>query len=173
MSFCRNLSILLSLLVISGCGFEPIFKTVGMRDPNNELRYIEISPIENRTGQQLRNHLVQDIMPLGRKRDVKYRLNVTLKESKANLAIKKSEIATRANLIFYANYKLTLKSTGEELTSGGSRMVTSYNILTQTFGTLIAEKDARKRAVREISADIASKIIVYFNMLRKNSDKIP
>lgn len=172
MLFYRNLGIFISLLVIAGCGFEPIFKAVGMRNTNNELRYIEIKPIENRIGQQLRNHLVQDIMPLGRQRDAKYALNVTLTESKANLAIKKSEIATRANLIFYANYTLTLKSNGEKLTSGGSRMVTSYNILTETFGTQIAEKDARKRAVREISADIASKIIVYFNMVKKTSDKI-
>ena len=172
MLFYRSFGIFISLLVIAGCGFEPIFKAVGMRNTNNELRYIEIKAIENRIGQQLRNRLVKDIMPLGRKRDVKYALNVTLTESKANLAIKKSEIATRANLIFFANYKLTLKSNGKELTSGGSRMVTSYNILTETFGTQIAEKDARNRAVREISADIASKIIIYFNMVKKNSDKI-
>jgi hypothetical protein len=48
-------------------------------------------------------------------------------------------------------------------------MTTSYNILNQTFSTLMAEKDARKRAVREISADISSKVYSFF---RLKPDKI-
>jgi len=48
-------------------------------------------------------------------------------------------------------------------------MVTSYNILTKTFATLMAEKDARKRAVREISVDITSKVAAFFKL---NRDKL-
>jgi hypothetical protein len=46
-------------------------------------------------------------------------------------------------------------------------MITSYNILSQTFGTIIAEKDARARAVREISSDLTNKIASFFR-LNKN-----
>ena len=169
--FVRNLTIFTCIVVIAGCGFQPIFKAESSKSINNELRFIDIQPIENRIGQQLRNSLVQDISPLGRIGLIKYQLNVTLAETKSNLAIKKSEISTRANLIFQANYTLTLKSTGEVLTSGQSHMVTSYNILTQTYATLIAEKDARRRAVREISADITTKVVSYFRMFNENSDK--
>ena len=159
-------------LLSSGCGFEPVYKMVDTPEFNDALRYIQIAPIENRVGQQLRNHLVQDIAPLGNQKPIKYVLSVSLTETKSNLAIKKSEIATRANLIFRANYKLFSKSTGKELTSGQSHMITSYNILTQTFATLIAEKDARKRAVREISSDISGKVVGFFNMLKNKSDKV-
>ena len=44
-----------------------------------------------------------------------------------------------------------------------------YNILTHTYATLIAEKDARKRAIREIAGDITSKVASFF---RLNKDKI-
>ena len=160
---------LFSLLILFGCGFRPILGTKTGSEIRKEVRYIEISPIADRIGQQLRNHLVHAIMPLGRARVTKYKLIVKLTESKQDLAIKKSEIATRANLKFNANYEIILKSNGKRLAGGHSRMITSYNILNQTFSTLMAEKDARKRAVREISADISSKVYSFF---RLNRDKI-
>ena len=65
------------------------------------------------------------------------------------------------------NYQIISKSSGELLSQGSSQMITSYNILTHTFATLIAEKDARKRAVREISADITNKITIFFRLNKK------
>jgi hypothetical protein len=108
-------------------------------------------------------------MPMGKSSVTKYTLIVKLTESKQNLAIRKSEIATRANLRFNANYEIISKSTGKRIATGHSRMTTSYNILNQTFSTLMAEKNARKRAVREISADISTRIYSFF---RLNRDKI-
>jgi len=169
MLFCKIAIMLFSLLIFFGCGFQPIFGTRAGSEIRKEVRYIEISPIADRIGQQLRNHLIHDIMPLGRLSVTKYKLNVILTESKQNLAIKKSEIATRANLRFKASYKIILKSNRKQITQGHSQMTTSYNILNQTFATLMAEKNARKRAVREISAEIASKIYGFF---RLNRDKI-
>jgi len=169
MLFCKKAIILFSLLMLFGCGFQPILGTRTGSEIRKEVRYIEISPIADRIGQQLRNHLVHDIMPLGGSSVTKYKLIVKLTESKQNLAIKKSEIATRANLRFNASYVIILKSNGKKIAGGHSRMTTSYNILNQTFSTLMAEKNARKRAVREISADISSKVYSFF---RLNRDKI-
>ena len=111
------------LLVVSGCGFHPIFGKSGETIIDSEMRNIEISPIADRLGQQLRNHLVQDINPFGKSRNIKFVLKVALSESKQNWAIKKSEIATRANLTFVATYILTRKSSGALLTNGSSRMI--------------------------------------------------
>jgi LPS-assembly lipoprotein len=166
MSFYSRMYTCLWVLVVSGCGFHPIFGERGEAIIGSEMRNIEISPIADRLGQQLRNHLAQDINPFGKSHNSKFVLTVVLNESKQNLAIKKSEIATRANLTFVATYKITRKSTGAVLTEGSSRMITSYNILTQTFGTLIAEKNARARAVREISSDLTNKIASFFRLYR-------
>ena len=164
-----SLFTLIILISLTGCGFEPIYGAETSSVFETDLREIEISPIEDRIGQQLRNELEQRIMPKGRARFSKYILKVTLSKSKQGLAVKKSEIATRANLNFRASYQITRKIDDVVLTSGSSRMVTSYNILTKPFATLMAEKDAIKRAVREISADITSKIATFFKL---NRDKL-
>jgi LPS-assembly lipoprotein len=169
MLFCKNLSVFLVILILPGCGFQPIFGSGTSSIIKGELQYIEISPIANKTGQTLRNQLVQNIQPLGKSKTTKYRLNVRLTENKQRLAIKKSEIATRANLSFIANYEIFSKASGTLLTQGTSHMISSYNILTHTYATLIAEKDARNRAIREIGGDITSKVASFF---RLNKDKI-
>ena len=164
-----SLVTLIVLISLTGCGFKPIYGAGTNSAFESNIREIEISPIENRIGQQLRNELEQRIMPKGRARFSKYILNVTLSKSKQGLAVKKSEIATRANLNFRASYQITRKIDGKVLTSGSSRMVSSYNILTKPFATLMAEKDAIKRATQEISADITTKIATFFKL---NRDKL-
>jgi LPS-assembly lipoprotein len=163
----KKARIICSLIIISACGFQPVFKKGAKSILESEMRYIEISPIADRIGQKLRNLLVHEITPLGESGAAKYRLTVTLKETKQNLAIKKSEVATRANLHFVATYRMNIKSTGRLLIKGNSQMITSFNILTETFSTTVAEENARARAVREISADIGVKIAVFF---RTNKD---
>ena len=167
----RKFLISFSLAILTGCGFQPIYSAGTNSVFEIEMRDIEIEPIENRIGQQLRNQLEQQITPKGRPRFSKYLLKVKLSEAKQGLAVKKSEIATRTNLNFSASYTVKDKITKDVLTSGSSRMVTSYNILTETFATLMAEKDARKRAVREISVDITSKIAAFFKLDRNKPKK--
>ena len=90
------------------------------------------------------------------------KLSVQLLESKQELAIKKSEVSTRANLKFTAKFQLQgLKEFAGRSLAGEAKIVTSYNILSSDFGTLATEKDARRRAVRELSEVITNRIASY------------
>ena len=166
MLYYKKAQILWCLVIIMGCGFQPVFKKGTKSILESEMSYIEIEPIANRIGQKLRNHLIHEITPLGGAGLSRYTLSVELSETKQNLAIKKSEIATRANLLFIARYQVRLKSSKELLATGQSRITTSFNILNQTFATTEAEKNARARAVREISVDIGVKIASFFRLDR-------
>jgi LPS-assembly lipoprotein len=137
MLWCKRAQIICGLVIISACGFQPVLKKGATSLLESEMRYIEITPIADRIGQMLRSHLVQEITPLGKSRTTKYKLRVTLKETKQNLAIKKSEVATRANLYFVAIYELTMKSNGRLLVKGRSHMTTSFNILNEPFSTMV------------------------------------
>jgi hypothetical protein len=64
MLFCKNAVIAFSLPMLFGCGFQPIFGTGVNPEISSEIRYIEISPISDQIGQQLRNHLVHNITPM-------------------------------------------------------------------------------------------------------------
>ena len=79
--------------------------------------------------------------------------------------MRKTELATRANLRFRATFSL-IRNDAKRSTvfNGSSRIVASYNILTSDYATLIAERNARKRAVREISAEIANRLAAFLQL---------
>ncbi len=153
---------LAALGALTGCGFEPIYGNAGPNSISAELSTINVAPIKDRVGQQLRNLLLDQINPTGSPRKPKYKLTVQISESKQELAIKKTHVSTRANLTFTAKFQLQGlgQFVGRRL-SGEAKIVTSYNILSSDFGTLAAEKNARRRAVRELSGDITNRIVSY------------
>lgn len=153
--------------LITGCGFSPVYVKNNKSFFNTQFRYIKIDPIQDRVGQKLRNELIKILQPTGTASPLKYNLNVTISIIKQALAIKKSELATRSNLIIKANFTLTEIESKKSLTTGNSRIVTSYNILNEVYATKIAEQDAQTRAISEISRDIADKLGVFFRYQKK------
>jgi LPS-assembly lipoprotein len=49
---------------------------------------------------------------------------------------------------------------------GQSLAVTSFDVLSSEFGTLTAEKDARRRAVIDLAQDMRNRIAVFFSKVR-------
>lgn len=158
---------LTTLGLLTGCGFTPIYGSAGPSNISADLSTVQVARIKDRTGQQLRNLLLNRINPGGSPNKPNYRLSVQLSESKQELAIKKSEISTRANLTFTARFQLQgLGQFKGRTFSGNAKIVTSYNILSSDFGTLATEQNARRRAVRELSDDITNRIAAYLNTLK-------
>ena len=153
--------------LITGCGFSPVYVKNNKSLFNTQFRYIKIDPIQDRVGQQLRNELVKILHPTGAASPLKYSLSTTISIAKQALAIKKSELATRSNLIVRANFTLTENESKTSITAGNSKIITSYNILEQVYATKVAEQNAQIRAISEISRDIASKLGVFFRYQKK------
>ena len=147
---------------MEGCGFQPLYGSAGNTNVGVELASVEISLIKDRIGQKLRNHLMDRINPSGAPEAPNYTLVVTLEVIKQNLAVKKSKISTRANLQITATFSLVGKNrnVGKRF-SGTSKIVTSYNILSSDFATLIAEQDAKERAVKELSSNISNRVATF------------
>jgi LPS-assembly lipoprotein len=162
MLWSKKYLVIVFTAALAGCGFQPIYGTANQQNIKSELAAVQISPIKDRIGQQLRNHLLNQINPKGRSVAPRYVLSVTLTESKQELAVQKLELATRANLNFIANFSLSpVEGVRSSLLTGQVRITTSYNILSSDFGTLMAERDARRRAVREMSLDITNRIAAH------------
>ena len=163
MSFIKSVCACLALfatLAVAGCGFQPLH---GQRSSAAAaaLATIDIGLISDRTGQILRNELLQVMQPRGPARQQPYLLTVTLAESLQDLAIKRNEVATRANLTLVASFVVSRQSDGRQVHSGGARSVNSYNILTSDFATLSARENARKRGARQLAQDIKELISVW------------
>lgn len=172
MSLLRKFSVVCLVVILAGCGFKPIYGGKSGGALTSDLNTINITPIKDRVGQILRNDLEGKLDPRGSGRKKFFDLRIDLTESKQELAVKKSEIATRANLQLVAKYILVNNKSGKSVTSGSSRSTVGYNILTQNYATLIAEKDARQRAAKELSTDITNRLAAYFQLRRGKSASV-
>lgn len=143
-------------LLVASCGFRPLYKSGG---GEAALASVQIDVIKDRMGQQLRSMLIDRFAPRGRASRSDYRLSVALTESKAGLAIKKDETATRANLTITARFNLVALQNSQLGSFKGEAFSTnSYNILTSDFATLSAERDARERALRSLAEEIRLRV---------------
>jgi LPS-assembly lipoprotein len=148
------------LLALAACGYRPLY---GERGPDNvsvadELALVRIESIPDRIGQQMYNMLRERLNPYGKPADPKYVLSVTLLERREQLFLEKDETATRANLTLRANFVLRRVSDGEIVATGLSRAVSSYDILSSQFASVVSEEDARVRGARALSDDIRTRL---------------
>lgn len=132
----------------------------------SDLSATKVNLIEDRTGQQLRNALVEEFAPGGAAQSPRYLLDVKLQESKSTLAIRLDETTSRAVLELQAAFTLRRASDGQVLYDGLSRATTSYNVVNSDFATVSAEADARRRAVRVLGEDIKLRVASFFNQGR-------
>ena len=143
-------------LSVTGCGFQPLYSRSG--DSNTlAIGAVKILNIENRSGQKLRNLLMERMSLSTPNKNKPYSLQVKLTETKRNLNIRKDGSATRAILSISAKFILVQNANGEKF-HGSVWSESSYNALGSDFATLSAEKSARNRALRSISEEIRLRV---------------
>ena len=163
MSLSRAFTAIAIALVVSGCGFRPLYGTTGTNHHvSDQLAQIRIETIPDRTGQQLRNFLLDRINPNGQPERPHYYLLVTINITRTDLGIEQDETATRANLELTANYRLVDRTKKTTLVKGSTHSTTSFNIVASDFATLTAETGATKRASRDVSDNIKTRLALYF-----------
>ena len=149
-----------ALVAVAGCDFQPIHGESSAASTSG-LANLDIALIADRTGQMMRNELLQQMQPRGAHPSPRFGLDVKLTETLTDLAIRKDNFATRANLTLIAQFSVISRADGSLLFSSQARSVNSYNILTSDFATLSARADARRRAVRQLALDIKERLAVW------------
>jgi len=149
-------------LLASGCGFRPLYGRKSFGEVDAQLAQVKVGIIPDRTGQQLHNYLLDRINRKGRPANPDYLLSVDVKIESVRQAFEPDETATRAKLVFTANFRLQEIATEKILLKNFARSVTSYNIVTSAISTRSAELDAIDRAAREVSNEIRMLLALYF-----------
>ena len=113
----------------TGCGFQPLYSHGDGNSSHvlNQLSGIQINPIENRTGQILRNFLQDKLTPLGVPSSPTHKLIISLKETRSDMAILRDSTSTFAKVKMDAKYQLINIETKNVLDSGTA---VSYTHLT-------------------------------------------
>jgi LPS-assembly lipoprotein len=154
-------------LALNACGFHPLHGKEGVRSATvPEMAAIKIDIIADRSGQLVRNELLDNLTPKGQPTKPLYLLRVTQNETRQSLGILKDETASRANYTLATSFSLMDFKTGRLLYSGTASSQASFNILDEHYASTASEKNARDRTASEVADSITTQIAAYFSRTR-------
>ena len=156
--------IILSLLVLAGCGFTPMY--VG-RDSD-----IYVSPIRGINGIELRNALNAKFGGVHDEK-AKYTLTVNLSEPVTQYkALEQTGDATWQEISMSATYKLTDTISGTVLATGTERASESYTFVRYLVASNASYNNAVKNSLTVLADKIGTRAITATHTLNtKASDK--
>ena len=144
------LVVLLALLPgLGACGFSPLYGDGPRGGAEAQLTAMEIAPQTTRTGQLIRNAMLEGIAP-ARAGGGRYRLSFTAKES----------VGTK-RLVLDVDYVLSDRQTGKVLTTGKTFADISYAETRQPVADIQAQKNAREAAARVVARDIRTRLAAW------------
>src|SRR5205809_4479041 len=155
----RGLGIVLGLglSLLGGCGWAPLYVDLETGPADEDVRAIRVAPISERIGQKLALASRQSLNPTGEPTPQRYLLRTTLSTSRQDLGIQTQGLGTRGKLDAFANFSLNDSTTGAQLLIGASHAAESFDILANEYSNVVAEDDARTRAVEELRRDIVTR----------------
>lgn len=156
--------LLVAVALLAGCGFHPLYEGGRKGEAATELASVKIEPIADRSGQILRNRLLDLLTPYGQPAQPQYLLKVILSEGASGLAVRKSEFATRANLQITAQYELQEPRSRAILYTGTTAITGGYNILSSEVSTLASEQNVRERVIGQIAEEMQTRLSAYFRL---------
>ncbi|MBU6497719.1 MAG: hypothetical protein KGJ41_18830 [Rhodospirillales bacterium] len=163
-------------LLLSGCGFRPIYAAHGdgtMGPAEAGLAATAVAIIPERSGQLLRQALQARLHRDGAVVARRYDLNVTMTLAGDPIGIQPDNSASRVRLMGVANWSLTARNAQRStLTAGTAKAIDGYNVLDQQFFAADMESEVVIRRIAEALADqTALQLAVYFNRQHAKGEK--
>lgn len=156
------LAVLIGTSGLAGCGFEPLMGQSSHPQVQSSLERIRVSPIPDRSGQILRNYLMDGLTPRGVQGSELYVLSITLTEPRREVAIRRDDTASRLSYAASVLFLLYDRASQRTVFGGSSVSETTYEVSNSEFATLSSQASARDRALQEVSADIRQQIASFF-----------
>ena len=148
-------------LVLSGCGFQPLYGNGG--GVGSTLQNVYVEPISDRAGYELRNNLLDLFNGTGQADNAQFRLKLSLSETEEAVILQTNTAITRYNYTLTAHYELIPRASTEAVKSGDVTSLTAYNVAAAPYlySTVTAQRDAKNRAANDIAERIRTQIAVY------------
>ncbi len=147
----------------AGCGFQPLYadnhKGVSLDD---QLGDIEVTQIPQPIGQEVYIALMNELTPLGTPAAPLYQLKMTLREKKEGLGFEEDDNVTRYNYQLIGRFRLVDLTDNKTVFEGETLTIAPYNVVSNQFSTLTAQRDAQSRAASELSRDVKLRLSLYF-----------
>ncbi len=158
--------LLAALLALGACGFEPLYGRFGDSSIADDLAHIKIQVIGGRSGQLLRNHLLDGLTPKGELERPSYTLRVQLFEPlPQDLGVARDDSIVRYSYSSVARFRLNDPS-GRSVLEGQSSSLSSFEVTNSEFATVAGRTNARDRVLEEIANDMKAQLAVFFRTRR-------
>ena len=161
--------LLFSSFALTACGLTPVYGDYSASAKNSPvssaLSSVYIDNIPDRTGQRLKNILMDHMYKNGRPGiNAQYRLQVDpVIESIYGLGIAKDATATRSQIRLATTMYLIDAQTGDRLMTRTVKSIASFNTLASQYTTLVTEEDARTQTIEDVAAQIETQLELYFS----------
>lgn len=149
------------VLAAGGCGWAPLYADPQTGPADVELRAVKVAPIAERIGQRLEWALRGSLNPTGIASPQRYLLNTTLQTVRSDLGVQIQGYGTRGRLDVTASFTLADLKTGASLLTGSSHVAESFDIMANEYSNVVAEDDARTRAVEELRRDLLDRLTLF------------
>jgi len=164
---------LVTLLTLGlwGCGFSPMYvqdsrapsvSSMDAQDPILSFNNIAVANIPDRSGQYLRNQLIDTIYINGVPPSPDYELQMRrLNETITPLGIRRDETATRAQMRLTVEMVVVDRSTQAVVLSRNLIATNSFNQLRSQYTTNVSNQYARERALDELARQAITEIALF------------
>lgn len=153
----RSILTMFCAALVSGCGFQPLLGRQSGGSVPDELAAIRIAPIPDRSGQILRNSLLDNLTPRGGAVASRYVLAIRLQEPRQTIAVRRDDVISRSSYSAVAIFDL-LDQQGRKIAMGTSTFTTDYEITVSEYATRASLEDARSRVMALIADDIRNQL---------------
>ena len=157
----KRLCILVAVLLLSGCGLQPMYAGGGSGAVAQGLAGIEVPPIEGKAGWLIRNALVDrlGVDRLGQKSgSPRYRLDVRLDDKLEGLGLLSDDTIGRERRTLRARYQLVDTANGDILLDATAGSDAGIDIVSSEYATIAAEQTALENLARQVADRIVTRL---------------
>ena len=147
-------------VMLTGCGFHPLYAPSGTHDWDPDLAAIDVLPISDRPGQILALALREDLNPRGVSVPKRWDLQTGLRVTRTDLGIQRNATATTSEITVSAIFQITDQG-GRIIYSSSSSAVGSFDLVNDAYATQVAAQDARDRAIRQVADEMVLRLAIF------------
>lgn len=154
------LAVVLSSLLLSSCGFQPLY--AGPSSPvAAALADVAVNPPDTRTGQLFREEF-DDETARSTGGAPRYRLDIAIDERRFARGLRIDDTANRFELRLNVRYRLVNLSNGRAVTRGDEPIYVTYDVADQPYAGVAAHLDGQERAASEAAVRIRQNLSRFF-----------
>jgi len=174
----RLFTVALTAVLLSGCGFQPLYATPDGSGSHPILRQINVDTIVstgdagegNLAVQPILRSALEDRLLVGQLTSPEYDLKVEVTPRARRVGVQIDASVSRFNYQLFSRYQLVHRATGARII-GRPSAISSFNQVTSQYSSLFSERTTVETASKRLAEEIERDILFQFKDLMKRIDE--